>query len=551
MKAWYRRNEHGLQAAESIATVASLHSKFRYPVKDLYDGWVQMLLNMDRNSLWGSAAGMVFVNGKSWCVQDRMESAEAINKKVQSAALSALTKPGGRLALFNPLNWERNDPVFIDLPRGKGLKGIECQVMPDGQTLSSLRLGSFSTTGVEVLSRRAAESQKNRLPESIETRYYTAHIDVKTGALTSLKLKPSGREILGGPANVLVAEKSKTHEGDPGDFVAPRPERIRLASSSDFKQKVTAYPGPLAITVVIESSFYGGQPSRRIIRFYKEHPRIDFETTLRDIPNLTVVVAEFPLAEDINEVRRGIPNGFSHAAWAKSDPQLHGWAKGIVPAVRWIDFTLSNGEGVTILDRGLTGRELNGRTPVIYLYNATDEYYGYSNPWLSGAGEHHFAYALVAHEGGWQEARIPQMAWEYNSPPIQAPGRNVAPGESFVQTSDNLIVQVVRREGKEIEMRLIECLGLPGTAEVTLNLPHHGASLTNLRGKNPSPLEGGPTYRFPVRPQQIITMRFKTNSTVEGIRPILKWDSLVPKSKLAALHTYGNEKGHPPRGNEA
>ena len=47
---------------------------------------------------------------------------------------------------------------------------------------------------------------------------------------------------------------------------------------------------------------------------------------------------------------------------------------------------------------------------------------------------------------------------------------------------------VLRREGKDIEMRMTECLGSAGTAEVTLNLPHRGAALTNLRGGNPKPL---------------------------------------------------------------
>jgi alpha-mannosidase len=303
--------------------------------------------------------------------------------------------------------------------------------------------------------------------------------------------------------------------------------------------------------VILESKFCGGQPSRRAMTFYQDHPRIDFETELENIPNLSVIVAEFPLSEDVETVRRGIPNGFSHGAWAKPQPNLLGWAKGIVPTVRWIHFTLSSGSGVAILDQGLTGRELDGRTPIIYLYNATDKYYGYPNLWLSGAGKHHFAYALLAHETSWEEARIPHMAWEYNSPPIVSHGRLSSPRGSFLQTSDNLILQALRREANEIELRLVECLGMPGTAEVTLNLPNRGAAFTNLRGKNPTPIEGGPTYHFPVRPQQIVTMRFSTDVAVENIKPILRWDPAVPKAKRAALDAYGNYKGHPPRGDKA
>jgi len=551
VKTSYRRNEHGLQAAETISTIASLRSGFKYPAQTLYESWILMLLNMDRNTLWGSAAGMVYESESSWDVRDRMDYVEASNKKVHAAALGSISPEGEAVVLFNPLNWERNDPVVMELPQGKSLGGVVCQAAAGNETLCSLRLPSLAVAGVGVEAKSAEASKKIELPESIETRHYTARMDWTTGAVVSLKVKPSGREILGGPANVIVAEKPKPQKADYGDFISWRPDRTRLASSSDFKRTITVSSGPLATTVEVASEFYGGAPSRRVLRFYKDFPRIDFETEVQDIPNLTVVVAEFPLAEDIEEVRRGIPCGFSHGAWAKPNPDLVGWTKGIVPAVRWSHYSLAGGRGVAILDRGLTGRELNDRTPVIYLLNATDKYYGYPNAWLSGKGPHHLEYALVAHEGKWDRARIPQMAWEYNCPPLLLAGRKAMAAKSFVHTSSNVILEVVRREGSDIEMRMIECLGLSGPAEVTLNLPHHGAALTDLRGRNPKPLAGsGPTYRFRVRPQQIVTLRFHAASPVEEIKPVTEWDKFVPEPKRAALHAYANYKGHPPRGDE-
>jgi hypothetical protein len=287
------------------------------------------------------------------------------------------------------------------------------------------------------------------------------------------------------------------------------------------------------------------------MRFYEDYPRIDFETEVEDIPDITVVVAEFPLADEITEVRRGIPSGFSHGAWSKPNPDLAGWTKGIVPTIRWIDYSLAGGGGVAIFDRGLTGRELNEKTPIIYLLNAVDKYYGYSNAWLSGKGKHHSEYALYAHESDWVKSGIPQRAWEYNCPPLMITGRKATAAQSFVQTSDNVIVEVVRREGNEIEMRLVECLGAAGTAALTLNLPHQGAALTNLRGKNPQALEGsGPGYRFPVRPQQIVTIRFGAASSVGEIELVTSWDKFLPEPKRTALHAYRPVKGHPPRGDE-
>ena len=89
--------------------------------------------------------------------------------------------------------------------------------------------------------------------------------------------------------------------------------------------------------------------------------------------------------------------------------------------MRWSHYQMADA-GLALLDQGLPGREINGNTPVIYLYNATEQYRGYANAWLSGAGRHVLRYALVAHAGDFTTARIPQMAWEFNNPPFVVRG---------------------------------------------------------------------------------------------------------------------------------
>jgi alpha-mannosidase len=548
VKSWYRRSEHGLQAAEALAAIASLKSDFAYPVQPLYHAWLLMLLNMDRNTLWGAAGGMVFEHDKSWDVRDRFEWVEAASGRTFAAASKSLMGEGKAVAFFNPANWRRNDPIRVELPAGVGLAGATCQAAGDGRTvLCRLDLPSLGTVGVETVAQGPAAPKETALPDVIETGSYAARIDPTSGALASLRLKPSGREVLGGPANVIVAERPKTQQGDPGDFTAARPGRNRIASTGDAKARVVARDGPLAIEVEVEGTLLG-QPCRRLMRFYKDHPRIDCETELNDIPDRTVVVAEFPLAAEVDEVRRGIPYGFSHGAWAKPNPDLHGWTRGITPAVRWSHYALAGGGGLAILDRGLAGRELNDKTPILYLYNATDKYYGYPNAWLSGRGNHRLQYALVVHDGGWNDARIGRLAWEFNCPPVVVPGRAAAAPQSFIETSDNLIVEALRREGEAIELRMVECLGRAGAADVTVNLPHKAAALTDLVGARGQFCRGGPVYGFPVRPQQILTMRLTTAAAVQPVRPLLEWDELVPEAKRAALHVHTKDKGHPPRG---
>jgi alpha-mannosidase len=551
VKKRYRRNEHELQAAEMLATMASLQvPEYEYPAGALHDSWILMCLNMDRNTLWGSAGGMVFVSEQSWDVQDRFEWVKMTTGQTLDSAGKALLPAGEGIGLFNPLNWKRKDPVELQLPAGVSPDGLACESLPNGSVLCQVEMPSISTCGLKLARRSAAAPEVVELPEVIETNYYLARFDRVTGAITSLKSKKTKRELLGAGANVIVAERpTKVTDDAPADFMPPRPERMRVGSSSDQPSTMRAAKGPVAWTIEATGTFYGGGAIRRLVRLYHESPRIDFETELNDIPNHTVVIAEFPLAMDILEVRRGIPFGFSHGAWARPDPQLHGWTKGIVPAVRWVDYAFSGG-GFAILDRGLSGRELNGRTPILYLLNTQDEYHGYPNAWLSGKGRHLLPYSVVGYEGAWSEARIPQMAWEYNREPVVIPGRAVMQARSFVETSDNVIVEALRREGDHVELRMVESLGMPGTATIKVLFPHRNAMVTDLVGGKRSDLPQAATYKLPVRAQEIVTMHMETSSSVPIPPPTTSWDSFVPAGKLAALHAYDpNLKGHPPFGN--
>lgn len=545
VKTSYRRCEHQLQAAEMLATAASLRTRYAYPIEPLYHSWLQLFLNTDRNTLWGSAGGMVFESAESWDAADRFQSVENASRAVLTGAAGAVAGKGGGVALFNALNWERRDPLVLgstEVP-----DGVEAEALPDGRVICRPKLAPVSLTSAKRSAAPAAAAKEISLPETIENRFYSARVDARTGALVSLRLKPSGREQLSGPANVIVAERPTKQSGDPGDFMLGRAQRIRMATSSDSSGAVHITRGPLATTVTAEGTFYGGGACQRITRFYHDSPRIDFETTLNDIPDRTVVVSEFPLATEVTEVRRGIPYGFTHGAWPEPTEALPGHNQGITPALRWSHYTLSDGGGFAVLDRGLSGRELTGKTPIIFLLNTTNKYYGYPNSWLSGDGRHVLEYAILAHEAPWTEARVPHAAWEYNSPAYAFETGSEKPA-SFLTSSDNVIVEAIRRDGHFIEVRLAECLGVAGRAYVTVPLPHESAFQTNLAGEHPTHLTGDARYEFPVRPQQIVTLRFRTAGEVPTPAPLMAWDPLVPPAKRAALHRYSNKKGHPPRG---
>jgi hypothetical protein len=207
VKQWYRRDEHALQAAEALSAIASLKASFTYPVQSLYHSWLQMFLNADRNTLWGGAGGMVYESETSWDVRDRLEWVEKESAKTLDSAARSLAGNGTSTVLFNFANWDRTTPIQVKLPEGSSFADILCESGDDGMVFCQTSLPSMGIASLAVVPKPPAKPELVELPKTIETDFYSAKVDPETGALISLKTKPSELEVLGGPANVIIGDR--------------------------------------------------------------------------------------------------------------------------------------------------------------------------------------------------------------------------------------------------------------------------------------------------------------------------------------------------------
>ena len=78
---------------------------------------------------------------------------------------------------------------------------------------------------------------------------------------------------------------------------------------------------------------------------------------------------------------------------------------------------------------------------------------------------------------------------------------------------------------------MVECLGQMGSGSVEVNLPHSAAWQTDLRGQRRVPLPLGSKYRLPVRPQEIVTLRFRTADSVPQVAALTGFEQLLPAAK--------------------
>jgi alpha-mannosidase len=555
IKRRYRQAEHLLQAAEALATAASLQAGSNYPSEPFYHGWLMLLMNMDRNILWGAGAGAPFDDPGHWNADDRFALVEKKAADAMRTAQQTLTVPGDGLAVFNPLNWDRHDPVALTLPVGQRPKGLVCEARGE-QVICALRQPSTGLAGLELESGTVPVPQAQTWSDTIETAFHVVTIDRASGTIRSLRDKNTGREFLGGPANVVQAESVDGIVQDAANWMAPRPRRKRVDSSSNHAATCEVWAGPVATTVVARSAFIGGSSLERRIILYRDFPRIDFETTIDLRVHDMVVTVDFPLADTVVQRTRGIPYGFGATDprnesvpidyFLAADLKHYGSPSALLPVVRWSDYGFATGGGIALLDRGLTCHELNGSTVTLALLNAQSHYRRRPNVVLAGQGRRTFTYALWPHGGTWQQASIPRHAWEFNTPVFAQPGCTLAPRVSFLQTSANIIVEALRRVGPDIELRFVECEGVAGAAEIQLNLPHRNVRLTNLLGEHEQPQsETDGRVRIPVQPQQIVTLRFATATAVPVPPAIRAWDALVPPGKLPAFRKHSQEHGYP------
>jgi alpha-mannosidase len=558
IKRAHREHEQLLLSAEMLATTASLKADSTYPSQALADGWILLLMNTDRNVLWGSAAGEPFLSKQAWNVEDRYESLHAMSQDTVAKSLHALTRRGDGLVAFNSLNWRRNDPVELRVPAGKRVAGRVCESDPEfpGMLICQTDLGPLGLTSLELEAAEPDLLKEIPFPEVVENDHYIARFDPKSGVLTSLKVKPHGNELLGGPANVLVVEDatSKKAPDSGGDWLVPRPERKVMARSMDFLPDLRARRGPLSTIISIASDFYGGSHLEQHVRLYHQHPRIDFQVRLDLHVQDVLIVADIPLLGDVLERTRGIPYGFESRDPRHPfvPPEYHmtgeekaiGYTESMLPAIRWSAYRQAGSGGLAILDRGLPLREVHGSLVILGLVNAVTKYEGkYPNELLGSQGRNVFSYALVPYAGSWQEAAIPKLAYEFNAPVLTQVDSAVKQELPFVTTTPNVIVEAMRRLHNQIELRLYEWQGKAGEAEVSLHLPHSAAMKTNLIGKETEKLSVAPRYKIQVRPQEIVTLRFTVDSAVAEPEPLRSWDRIVPAEKRQYLAKRITKKG--------
>jgi alpha-mannosidase len=492
----------------------------------LMRAWEPVLFNQFHDCICGVQVDKVFDDTmKSYAFSKRLGT-ELLEERLQSITDRVDTRGEGiALLVYNTLSWERTDVVEVEVAftqtgvlelglqdaAGQPLpvQGVEAErhaagglkrarvifvargvpalgyavyhLIPNGAATlsSSIAAGSSEHSAFSV----ADSQQMSKDHGFIANEYLRAEFDLWTGALVSLRTKPQDWEALrGGAGNVIARERDggdfwqlkgalKGGMATAGDQRQPPPQPGQAELSCDQVGDGAVHRGSVMADFRISHPFGSGWVVLRA-QVYAGIRRMDLRTEILNNDEWVRYRALFPTTIVGGKIVHEIPFG----AIERPNQEL--------PAQNWIDYS-DGRHGLALLNRGLPGNNVDEGVMMLSLCRAAQlvayAFAGGYEPGVSSASGQEkgkrliFDYALLPHEGSWQEAQAYRAGLEFNNPLLvcksaphagSLPSRwellSVKPGNVVVSATKasadgQTIVRVYEAEGRPVlgaEIRL-------------------------------------------------------------------------------------------------
>jgi alpha-mannosidase len=453
-----------------------------YPAEELDSLWKIVLLNQFHDILPGSSITQVYTDSAR-----HYEIVQNASEDLRNAALQAYAKifseNGDKgVTPINTTSFDRHE--VIQLPdasyamaaaTGYGIGEI---VEPEDE-VSLLQNGK--TIQLENASLRATFS--------------------KTGALTSLIEKSTGREAMAGPGNAFQIYDDRPTAWDAWDVDPYHLETERDCGPSRTAKVVTN--DPLRKEIAFEYTVGVGSTIRQVVRLDAASPKLEFHCTVDWRENHKMLKVAFPVnVRAMNatyEMQFGIVERPTHF---NTPADL---ARYEVPGHKFADLS-EHGFGVALLSESKYGWSTRDNVLRLSLLRATT----HPDP-TADRCVHQFAYAIMPHKDNWREAGVVAEGYKFNCPMLLAPGV-LKPAELVSVDNPNVVIDTVKRaeDSGAMILRLYECHGARGTANLTLNVPHKSVQIANIM-EEPIEAVKAANGRIPINftPFQVITLLIK------------------------------------------
>jgi alpha-mannosidase len=326
------------------------------------------------------------------------------------------------------------------------------------------------------------------------------------GLLTSVRDLVAGRQVLaaGERGNLFQAHDDHPRAFDAWDVDRTYLDQVTDLVAVDSIEVVERHP--LRGSVRFIRSF-GASTITQTMRLTAGSRRLEFHTDVAWHERHRFLKVAFPVSVRSTRATFEIQHGHlerptvANTSWDEARFEVCGH--------RWADLS-EPGYGVALLNESKYGYDILGHTIRLSLLRAP----GFPDP-EADQGSHHFAYALVPHEGDLRDAGVIAEAEHFNLPLSLLAGQ----GEGRVVSVDRpgVSVEAVKWADRSdaVVVRLCEVWGSRGPVRVTLHRPFMSVVRTDLLERVVSPLVGHDgTVELELGPFELVTLAFDLGSTL-------------------------------------
>ncbi|XP_051484224.1 alpha-mannosidase 2C1 isoform X5 [Apus apus] len=474
-----RECERILHDVEVLSTLAVARGgAFQYPASQLQHLWRLLLLNQFHDVLPGSCIQQVVEDALKYYAEIRRAGAQLQEEAVQSLCQDLLQPGAGSTQstlVLNTLPWERTE--VISRPGPAGTETLALVTVPS--------MGYVIVREPLLPPQPVAVRKQEDGSITMENGVIAACLDAM-GRLTSLRLLGSQRESVpdGCCANQFALFDDVPLYWDAWDV---------MDYHLETRKPVTGLLKPLEITLAgglrgsASFSLQVGESSilTQEIILDATCPFLRFLTQVEWKEAHKFLKVEFPV-----QVRS--PNATYEIQFGHLQRPTHwntswDWARFEVWAHKWLDLS-EHGFGVALLNDCKYGASAHGNLLSLSLLRAPK-----SPDATADIGHHQFTYAVMPHQGSFQDAGVIQRAYSLNFPLHTVPA-SAAQGpawSAFSVSSAAVVLETVKQAEDNpaaVVARLYEAHGSTAVAWLQTSLPVKEAMLCDLLER---PVAGG------------------------------------------------------------
>lgn len=452
-----RRAEAALREIEALAVLAVLEAGVDYPRSAIEALWDVVLLNQFHDILPGSSIAEVYDDSREEFAKF-FANAAALSEQLAGALGGDLVPACFGQARGGFLSVPGDQPVSLEGVASQGVIGA------DGAVAQLVPLGARPGTGARRIDLRPASAATGTGGLSVgldhlENDRLRVVFDVE-GRMTSLTDKTTGREILSGPANHLVAYRDQPAQFDAWDI--DETYKGQAWKIDDLRSSEIVETGPYRAAIRFRWA-YEASTITQVISLEAGAPLVEVDCHIDWAEKNTLLKADFPLTIQSDSVLAETQFGYvrrpSHrnTSWdtARFEACMHRWVGMEEP-----------GQVACLLNDCKYGYDAEGSTLRLTLLRAP------TWPW-DGAdiGPHRMRYGIAVATG---IDVVPAVAEGFNHPArailAGRPGRGSIVGVAEVAGEDvGLDAVKLSEDGAAVILRLCQRTGARSTTQIALH----------------------------------------------------------------------------------